>query len=88
MTISENTKIKLYDLENIITEINPHRGDMDNIANDLIDNHTGSLETSIGYAVRLVNLLCDYFYENDKDLYEDLDDYGDKIKKLYDELNY
>lgn len=86
--ISENTKTKLNELKDIVSTFEDQRDDITLIANDLIDSHASSLETSIGYAVRLMNLLCDYFYENDEDLYEDLDSCGDKIKKLYNELNY
>ena len=86
--ISENTKIKLNELEDIVSTFEEQRGAIALIANDFIDSHTSSLDTSIGYALRLVNLLCEYLYENDEDLYGDLDSCGDKIKKLYDELNY
>ena len=86
--ISENTKTKLNELEDIVSTFEEQRDAITLIANDLIDNRTSSLDTSIGYALRLVNLLCDYLYENDEDLYEDLDSCGDKIKKLYNELNY
>lgn len=86
--ILENTKTKLNELENIVSSFEKQRDAIAAVANDLIDGHTSSLETSIGYAARLMNLLCDYFYENNSYLYEDLDSCGDTIKKLYNELNY
>ena len=63
--ISENTKTKLNELEDIASTFEEQRGAIALIANDLIDSHTSSLDTSIGYALGLVNFLCSYNYEND-----------------------
>lgn len=84
----KNSKIELDELNNLMNSIEQQRDAMSLIADNFIDSNSNSVEVSIGYALRLVNLLCDYFYENDEDLYDDLDSCGDKIKKLYNELNY